>query len=136
MPNTETIGDVAVYRWKSECWNCGDETPVVWPRDGHLDDPLGESLAESDETNVARVFSKSQDREVWGNVCMHCGAYQGNHYLEKEVIQQDPPEVECDVCGALHEWYPDDGIGDAFGQGWIDCPDYGSIPTSDPRDSD
>lgn len=130
------MSDVAVLRWKSDCWNCGEQTSLVWPKDGHLDSDIGEQLAKSEENHVQRTFSKTQDREVWANVCEHCGAYQGNHYVEKEALEQDPPEVECKHCGDLHEWYPDEGIGSAFGQGWIDCPDYGSIPTSDPRDSE
>lgn len=127
------MSDVSVLQWDTECWKCGDGTPVVWPEDGHLNSDLGEKLANSDENNVERVYSKTQDREVWGNVCEHCNAYQGNHYMEKEAIQQDPPLVECNVCGEEHEWYPDEGMGGAFGQGWIDCPEYGAIPVGDPR---
>lgn len=108
----------------------------MWPKDGDLDSDLGEALADSPENAVERVFSNSLDREVWGNVCKHCDAYQGNHYIEKEAAQEDPPVVECKVCGDTHEWYPDGGIGDAFGQGWIDCPEEGPIPTGDPRDSE
>lgn len=126
----------AVLRWESECWKCNEETTVVWPEESDLDSSLGEQLANNDENNVERVYSKSQDAEVWGNVCEHCGSYQGNHYVAQEAVERNPPMVECKVCGELHEWYPDGGIGDAFGQGWIDCPEYGGIPTSDPRKSE
>lgn len=130
------MSDVTVLEWDTECWKCGKETLVVWPEDGHLDSDLGETLAETDGRPVERVYSKTQGREVWGNVCGHCGAYQGNHYVEQEAIEQDPPLVECEVCGQMHEWYPDDGMGGAFGQGWIDCPEYGAVPVGDPREED
>jgi hypothetical protein len=87
------MGDIAVLEWSTECWKCGSETPVVWPEEAHLDSHFGEELGSSDGTNVERVYSNSQDREVWGNVCEHCDAYQGNHYIEKEAIKQDPPMI-------------------------------------------
>jgi len=37
--------------------------------------------------------------------------------------------AECKVCGEVHDWYLDNGLGGAFGQGWVDCPEYGSVPT-------
>jgi len=37
--------------------------------------------------------------------------------------------AECSVCGETHEWQLDDGFGGAFGQGWVDCPEYGPVPT-------
>jgi len=33
--------------------------------------------------------------------------------------------AECPVCDEWHEWSLDDGLGGAFGQGWVHCPDYG-----------
>lgn len=127
------MSDLSVLEWSTECWNCGSETTVVWPKNGHLDSDVGETLANADTWNVQRVYSKTQNREVWGNVCVHCDAYQGNHYIEQEAIKQDPPLVECPVCGDTHEWHLDQGMGGAFGQGWIDCPEYGSVPIDDPR---
>jgi hypothetical protein len=32
----------------------------------------------------------------------------------------------CKMCDGEHEWYLDEGFGGAFGQGWVDCPDYGA----------
>lgn len=125
---------VSVLSWETECWNCGREIPVVWPKVGHLDRDHGEELAKQFE-QVERVYSKTQDRDVWGNVCVHCDSYQGNHYMEQESFSVDPPVVECPRCGKEHEWYPDEGMGAAFGHGWIDCPEYGGqIPTGNPRE--
>lgn len=36
--------------------------------------------------------------------------------------------ADCPVCGAVHEWTPDDGLGGAFDQGWVNCPEYGEVP--------
>jgi hypothetical protein len=33
--------------------------------------------------------------------------------------------AKCPYCGDRHDWWLDDGLGGAFGQGWVDCPDYG-----------
>ena len=130
------MSDVAVLEWNTECWKCERETPVVWPEEGHLNSDVGEKLAKAGEYPVQKVYSKTQGREVWGNICEHCDSYQGNHYIEQEALEQNPPLVECNVCGEMHEWYPDSGMGGAFGQGWIDCPEYGAVPVGDPRGED
>ena len=130
------MSDVAVLEWKTECWKCGSGTPVVWPKCGYLNSNIGDLLSEAGEHSVERVYSKRQGREVWGNVCEHCSAYQGNYYVEQEALELDPPLVECNVCGEMHEWYPDAGMGGAFGQGWIGCPEYRVVPVSDPRGGD
>lgn len=126
------MADIDVYRWETDCWKCGADTPVVWPQEGALDSELGELLAKYPDYNVQKVFSKSLGKEVWGNVCEACDAYQGNHFIREEAIKRFAPPVECPQCGDEHEWYPDDGMGGAFGQGWIDCPEYGSIPKGEP----
>jgi len=44
----------------------------------------------------------------------------------------DPDQTyvaDCPVCDGVHEWWLDEGIGGAFGQGWISCPEYGPVPT-------
>jgi hypothetical protein len=39
----------------------------------------GESLTDKDYCNVEQTHSKTQGRDVYGNLCTDCGAYQGNH---------------------------------------------------------
>jgi hypothetical protein len=107
-------------------------TPVVWPRNDHLDTPIGDVLAKY-ETPVKRVYSNTLGKKVWGNVCQQCSSYQGNHFVQQEALEIDPPLVECPHCGDEHEWSPDKGMGGAFGQGWVSCPEYGEIPVGDPR---
>jgi len=107
-------------------------TPVVWPQGDHLDTPLGDILANY-ETPVERVYSNTLGKKVWGNVCQHCDSYQGNHFIQQEALEIDPPLVDCPHCEDEHEWSPDQGMGGAFGQGWVSCPEYGEIPVGDPR---
>ena len=61
------------------------------------------------------------------------GCQQGNHFTQQEVLEIDPPLADCPHCGDEHEWSPDQGMGGAFGQGWVSCPEYGEIPVGDPR---
>ena len=132
LPDDLPVDSDALLTWETQCWKCGDQTPVIWPRYDHLDTPIGEILSNYD-TPVERVFSNTLERTVWGNVCQHCGTYQGNHYIKKEAVKVSPPLVECPVCGEEHEWRPDEGLGGAFGQGWVSCPEYGDVPVDDPR---
>ncbi len=124
--------EIDVHRWETDCWKCGKDTPVVWPHDGSLDSDLGEQLSDHPDCNIQQVFSKSLGKKVWGNVCDSCDAYQGNHFIREEAIERFAPPVECPQCDDEHDWYPDEGMGGAFGQGWIDCPEYGPIPMGEP----
>jgi hypothetical protein len=133
LPDDLPVDTAKLLTWETVCWNCGEETPVVWPQDDHLDTPIGSVLADY-ETPVSRVYSNTLDKEVWGNICHHCESYQGNHYMRQEALEINPPVVTCEVCGEEHEWRPDEGFGAAFGQGWIDCPEYGAVPVGDPRE--
>lgn len=54
--------------------------------------------------------------------------------MGQEALEINHPMVMCEVCGKEHEWRLDEGMGAAFGQGWIDCPEYGPVPVSNPRD--
>lgn len=126
------MSDVPVIRWETTCWKCDEETEVVWPEKGPLDSELGESLAAVEGSPVERVEDPLAG-EVWGNVCEHCGAYQDNDMLRKESIKQDPPVVECPVCGEGHEWYPDEDLNVPPGQGWVQCPEEGGgVPVKHP----
>ena len=132
LPDDLPVDRQKLLTWKTECWQCGEQTPVVWPRGDHLDTPLGDILANY-ETPVERVYSNTLGKKVWGNVCQHCDSYQGNHFIQQEALEIDPPLVDCPHCGDEHEWSPDQGMGGAFGQGWVSCPEYGEIPVGDPR---
>jgi len=79
------------------------------------------------------VHSNTLGKKVWVNVCQQCNSYQGNHFIQQEALEIDPPLVDCPHCGDEHEWSPGQGMGGAFGQGWVSCPEYGEIPVGDPR---
>jgi hypothetical protein len=40
--------------------------------------------------------------------------------------------AECPVCGEMHEWSVDEGLGGAFDQGWVWCPEYGEVSVPRP----
>ena len=132
LPDDLPVDRQKLLTWETDCWQCGEQTPVVWPRGNHLDTPLGDILANY-ETPVERVYSNTLGKKVWGNVCQHCDSHQGNHFIQQEAREIDPPLVDCPHCGDEHEWSPDQGMGGAFGQGWVSCPEYGEIPVGDPR---
>ena len=132
LPDDLPVDRRKLLTWETDCWQCGEQTPVVWPRGNHLDTPLGDILANY-ETPVERVYSNTLGKKVWGNVCQHCDSYQGNHFIQQEALEIDPPLVDCPYCGDEHEWSPDQGMGGAFGQGWVSCPEYGEIPVGDPQ---
>lgn len=134
LPDDLPVDPDQLLTWQTECWQCGEDTLVVWPRYDHLDTPIGDVLANYD-TPVERVYSNTLEKEVWGNICQHCDSYQGNHYIRREAIKIDPPVVECPNCGEEHDWRPDEGLGGAFGQGWVSCPKYGDVPVGDPREN-
>lgn len=133
LPADLPVDEEKLLTWETECWQCGEETGVVWPKEDHLDSPIGDILANYD-TPVERVYSNTLEKEVWGNICQHCDSYQGNHFIEEEALEINPPRAECPNCGEMHDWRPDEGMGRAFDQGWVSCPEYGGdIPVDDPR---
>ncbi len=132
LPDDLPVDRQKLLTWGTDCWQCGEQTPVVWPRGDHLDTPLGDILANY-ETPVERVYSNTLGKKVWGNVCQNCDSYQGNHFIQQEALEIDPPLADCPHCGDEREWSPDQGMGGAFGQGWVSCPEYGEIPVGDPR---
>lgn len=132
LPDDLPVDRQKLLTWETECWQCGEQTPVVWPRGDHLDTPLGDILANY-KTPVERVYSNTLGKKVWENVCLHCDSYQRNYFIQQEALKIDPPLVDCPHCGDEHEWSPDQGMGGAFGQGWVSCPEYGEIPVGDPR---
>ena len=89
---------VLVLKWQRKCWKCGRLTPVVWAGYMYCDN-LGEpkiAYSYHMERKVCRrleylyfdffgkCYSKSLGKEVYGNICIHCGAYQGNGYVSSE----------------------------------------------------
>lgn len=102
-----------IFQWVRDCYRCDEPTPVVWPFDADISSPasldlVGPRLAEKPYANVERTYSQTQNQEVWGNLCIHCDAYQGNFFMRKAALdipyQKSPTDsirralscVECD----------------------------------------
>lgn len=74
LPDNLLVDRDKLLTWRTEYWQCGEKTAVVWPRDDHLDTPIGDVLANYD-TPVERVYSNTLGKEVWGNVCQYCDSF-------------------------------------------------------------
>ncbi len=85
---------IRIYKWNKECWKCQKETPHVSyciAFQGEIIGCIGdiEKLDKyllEDYPFVKDVYSKTQERRVIGNTCIHCGAYQGNYFIFDEFL--------------------------------------------------
>jgi hypothetical protein len=105
--------DISVYNWASACYRCGAETPVVMAyargvcrcgRGGseydQSDDAVGQLVAGSIRegtmvlplpgSGLARRNSQTAGRPQWSNICVSCGAMQGNFFLARELSDSSP----------------------------------------------
>ena len=99
------LSEVITLEWKTECWRCGRETPVVWRakiignlKEGYGIEDYEEFYQDVQPYNsflikaskifpfVRRVYSRTLGKFVYGNCCIHCGAYQGNYYVSEEFL--------------------------------------------------
>ena len=84
------MSEIEIWQFETDCWKCDSEISVVYPR--QVDGPggqweiAGESLSNEEYCNVEQTHSKTQGRDVYGNICTDCGAYQGNHYIHEAVF--------------------------------------------------
>jgi len=99
--------DDVILKWRRICWRCGRRTPVVWRAKvtKGWDEESGEPVGVEDEEEfyqeefphksflikaskifpfVRRTYSKTLGEFVYGNCCIHCGAYQGNFFVSAE----------------------------------------------------
>lgn len=116
---------VDVWTTTRECHECGADTivwypPAVGSYAGGDWEPVGEHLAEEPDSPIERLYSDVQEKDVWGNACDECGAYQGNFYVHRDAMREaginaevTNPEydrfqvelpIECSACGRI----PDD----------------------------
>lgn len=91
--------EVPIWKFTMDCHNCGEETDVVYPygiggSHGGSWGSVGAQLAQASYCNVKQVYSDTQDSMVWGNVCEHCGAYQGNYFVYEAAVE----------LGKKHNW--------------------------------
>ena len=85
--------DIQIRKWKRDCYRCNKSTEIVtYILDENEFGCVIGSHAEIDEIlktiypQVENVFSKTQRRWLIGNKCQHCGAYQGEYFIEHELV--------------------------------------------------
>ncbi len=88
--------EIELWMWYRKCWKCGKVTPVVWISPNAV---IGEFNVDPDsfeelQENIAEkysffklTYSKTQGMQVYGNICIHCNAYQGNWYIREDLIE-------------------------------------------------
>jgi hypothetical protein len=81
--------EITVWTFKMECFDCEEDTVVWYPEvvgsnNGGTWEPVGSKLAEREASPIEQFYSETQEREVWGNACEHCGVYIGNFYVHRE----------------------------------------------------
>lgn len=114
---------VEIWKLDYQCYRCDAPMEVVYPNGvgGFAGDwvEVGPELTDKEYCNVEKTHSKTQGRDVYGNICENCGAYQGNHFVYEAVFSgvaavqswdaQDIPGIEvvdvieiswpCKECG-------------------------------------
>jgi len=107
-----------VYVFEDRCWRCGENISLAYvervPDDEReIGDEGLEVIEGKPYANVQKVYSKTLERDVWGNICPECGAYQGNFFLftkwasakyegtakVMDVIEQFTKGKKCPLCG-------------------------------------
>lgn len=82
--------EIEIWQFETDCWKCESRIVVVYPRQadgsGGQWEIVGGSLTDKDYCNVKQTHSKTQGKDVYGNICEECGAYQGNHYIHEAVF--------------------------------------------------
>ena len=86
-----------VYVFDDECWKCKQKIKLAFiETEPYVIREIGdeglELIKDKPYANIKKVYSKTLEREVWGNICPKCDAYQGNWYLFSKF-------AEADYCG-------------------------------------
>ena len=95
-----SLKDIKIFKWVKNCWKCHEETPVVT-----YDFALGYNyhigeIGKIDQMLmkmypfVKRVFSKTMEEEVTANICVNCGALQGNWFIMEDLIKMKVEEED------------------------------------------
>ena len=84
--------EVPIYKWKEHCYKCGEETPrvsynLIISYNNKIGDIASiDRLLEEKYEFVEKIWSNTRRENVYGNVCKHCGAYQGNFFIVEEML--------------------------------------------------
>jgi hypothetical protein len=89
--------EVPVISWDMECYACGEKTPVIWTDDvkeyeytfsltPYSFKDLQEKIAQ--KYPFFKIVKKlTQGVTQYGNVCVHCDAYQGDWYIRGDLLE-------------------------------------------------
>jgi len=69
---------IPIYHHKYHCWKCNKEIEIYYPEIYAYKNNL---------PNVQKVFSKTTRSETIGNICKHCGNYQGNWFIDDYMLE-------------------------------------------------
>lgn len=90
--------NVPIRKWSQKCWGCGKETPIVTyilEDEGLGDCVIGshieiDLILQSEYKFVDRKYSHTMKQNTIGNLCIHCGKYQGSGFIEHELVWDAP----------------------------------------------
>ena len=94
---------VDILKYEKPCWKCNKLTSIVT-----YDEYLGGNLHIGDVEKidkileekypfVKKVFSKTQEREVIANICIHCGSTQGNFFIIEDFVDKSQLNYSIDA---------------------------------------
>lgn len=93
IENLADLREIKIYKWDMPCWKCEKDTPrVSYSFCYKFNYSIG-NVKKIDErlleeySFVKKVFSKTRGEEVIGNICIHCGALQGNWFIMEELSE-------------------------------------------------
>jgi len=86
--------NIPIRRWSQSCWKCGKETEVVSyiiKGGGIGNSVIGshkklDEILKSEYPFVKDVYSKTMQEWTIGNLCQHCGSFQGNGFIEHNIV--------------------------------------------------
>ncbi|WP_141212159.1 hypothetical protein [Halorubrum ezzemoulense] len=79
--------EIPIIRFPYSCYQCGNTVNVTWPFNSEITSPhslsiVGDQLRQKEYSPVQVVDGN------YANVCRHCGAPQGDHYLRTEAMHE------------------------------------------------
>lgn len=87
---------IELWVWNSECWKCKRVTPVVYisPNTTVGGENVKPEFFEELPRKISEkypffkhVYSKTRGEWLFGNVCVHCGAYLGDWFVADEMLE-------------------------------------------------
>ena len=94
-----TLKEIPIFKWSKECWKCHKKTEVVtYDFAVRYNYHIG-SIEKLDMVLmqkypfVKRAFSKTMGSEVITNICINCGALQGNWFMMEDLLEMKCSDI-------------------------------------------